>query len=63
MRIQPPHNPKPMTDLGRTLSKNLVYGLVRSAQKLAKSMTETNSKVQERKTYDETINNFIYRNR
>ena len=63
MRIQPPHNPKPRTDLGETLGKNPTDGLVKLVQELTKSVTETSSKVREPKIYDEAINNPVYRNR
>ena len=63
MRIHPPYNPKSRTDLGGTSGKNLADGLVRPAQKLAKSVTETSSKVQEPKTYDEAINDPVHWNR
>ena len=63
IRIHPSHNLKLRTDLGGTSSKNPANGLVRPAQELTKSMTETNSKVQEPKTYDEAINNPIHENR
>lgn len=34
-----------ITDLGGILNKNSIDGLVRSAQKLVKSVTETSSKI------------------
>lgn len=64
MRIQPSYNSKSKIDLVGTSSKNhLRDGLVRLMHKFAKSVTETNSKVQKPKTYNEAINNLIYRNR
>ena len=63
IRIHPPHNPKPRIDLGGISGKNPADGLVRFAQELAKSVTETNSKMREPKTYDEAINNPVHRNR
>ena len=63
MRIHPLHDPKPSTDLGGTSGKNSAEGLVRPARELAKSMTETSSKVREPKTYDEAINNPVHGNR
>ena len=64
MRIRPPCDPKPRTDLDETSGKNLLGdGLVRSAYEFAKSVTETSSKVQEPKTYDEVINDLIHKNR
>ena len=59
----PPLARRPRTDPGGTSSKNLSDGLVRPAQKLAKSVTETSSKVREPKTYDEAVNGLINRNR
>ncbi len=48
MKIQPPHDPKPRTDLGGTSGKNpLRDGLIRPAHEFAKSVTETSSKVRE----------------
>ena len=64
MRIHSPCNSNTRIDLGGILSKNPIEdGLVRPAYKFAKSVTETNSKVQEPKTYDEAINNPIHGNR
>lgn len=65
MRIHPPFDLKPKTDLCGTLSKNLLIkdGLVRLAYKFAKSVTKTSSKVQEPKTYDKATHNLIYGNR
>ena len=45
MKIHLPLDPKPRTDLGETLVKNLIDGLVRPVQKVAKLVTETSSKV------------------
>ena len=63
MRIQPPHNPKPRTNLGETSGKNLANRLVRPARELAKSLTETSSKVREPWTYDKAINDPVHGNR
>lgn len=64
MKIDLFYDPKPKTDLGGTLDKNrLGDGLVRPVREFAKSVTETSSKVQEPKTYDETINDPIHGNR
>lgn len=60
MRIHLLPNPKPRIDLGRTFVKNLVDVLVKPAQELVKSVTETSSKLQEFKTYDQEINYSIY---
>lgn len=53
---------KPKTDQGWTLGKSPLE-LVRPTYKLAKSMTKTNSKLHELKTYNKAINNLIYGNR
>lgn len=45
---------------GESYLKN---GLLRLAYKYVESVAETTSKVREPKTYDEVINNLIYRNR
>lgn len=46
-----PQDPKPKTDLGRTIGKNLLgEQLVKPMYEFAKLITETNSKVQEPKT-------------
>ena len=63
MKIHLPHNPKPKTDLGETSGKNPADRLVRPAQELAKAVTKTSSKVRERKTYNEVMNNLIHGNR
>lgn len=64
IKIQLFHNLKPRIDLGGTLGKYLLRDeLVRLAYKFAKLVIETNSKVQEPKTYDEVINDLIYKNR
>ena len=50
-------------NLGSTSGKNpLAEGLIRPAQKFAKSRTKTSSKVQKHKTYNKIINNPIYEN-
>lgn len=56
-------NPKLKIDLGRILGKNSWDGLVRPIWELAKLVTETSSKREEPKIYNEIINNFIYGNR
>ena len=64
MRIDLSHDLKPRIDLGEILGKNpLGDGLVRPARKFAKSVTETNSKVREPKTYDKAINDPIHGNK
>lgn len=66
MRIYLPYNPKLKlrTDLGETIGKNpLGKRLVRPTYKFAKSVTETSNKVQDSKTYNETINDPIHGNR
>ena len=63
MRIYSCHDPKSWTDLSRILGKNSADRLVRLAQKLANSVTETSSKVRELKTYNEAINNSIHGNK
>lgn len=50
-------------DLGVTSGKNLLDGLVKPVQELAKSVTEISSKVRKPKTYNEAVNNQINRNR
>ena len=54
---------RPRKDLGGTSSKNPSVGLIRPAQKLAKSVTESSCKVREPKTYNEVVNNSIKGNR
>ena len=54
---------KAKTDQDRTLGKNPSDRLVRPTQELAKSITETNSKVREPKTYNEAINNSLNENK
>ena len=67
IRAEGAHNPsqarRPRTDPDGTSGKNPLDGLVRPAQELAKSVTETSSKVREPKTYDEAVNNPINGNR
>ena len=53
---------RPKTDWGGTSGKS-PSRLVRPAQELAKSVTETNSKVREPKTYNEAVTNPINGNR
>ena len=55
---------RPKIDLDGTTGKNSSDRLVRPAHLgFAKSVTETNSKVQELKTYVKAINNPVYGNR
>ena len=63
MRIHPLHDPKSRTDLVGTSGKNPADGLVRPAQELTKSVTETSSKVRQPKTYDKAINDPVHGNR
>ena len=67
MRTEGPHDQlvqRPRIDLGGTSGENLpAEGLVRPAREFAKSVTETSSKVQEPKTYDEAINDPVHGNR
>ena len=64
MKIYPLCNPKSRTDLCGISGKNLPEdGLVRPAYEFAKSVTETNSQVQESKPYDEAINDPIHGNK
>lgn len=63
MRIQPFYDPNLKIDLGRTSDKNpLRIELIRPTHKFTKSVTETSSKVQEFKTYNEGINDPIHEN-
>lgn len=62
MKIQP-LDPKPKTNLGRTLGENLLKKqLIRSMYEFAKLVTKTSSKIQEPKTYNKAINDLIYGN-
>ena len=54
---------RPTIDLGGISGKNFLNGLVRHTQELAKSITKTNSKMREPKTYDQAANNLINKNR
>lgn len=64
MKIDLFHNLKPKTDLDRTLGKNSLRDrLVRLVPKFAKLITETSSKMQELKTYNETIKDSFYGNK
>ena len=68
MRTQGPQDrlvtQRPRTDLGGTIGENFSDELVRPAHlKYFKSVDETSSKVQESKTYDEAISNFVHGNR
>ena len=57
---------KPRIELGRTLDKNLLVGdrlVIPMYYKVAESVDETSSKVQESQTYNEAINNAIHGNR
>lgn len=63
MKIDLFHNPKLRTNLGRTSNKNFLGDrLIKSVYKFAKLVIETNSKVQEPKTYNKAINDLIHRN-
>lgn len=67
MRAEGFHNPlltwRPRTDLDGILGKNFLDGLVRLAQKLAKSITETSSKVYKPNTDNYAVNNSINENK
>lgn len=54
---------KPRIDQGGSSGENPSKRLVKPAQELVKSITETGSKMHEPKTYDETVNDLIIRNR
>lgn len=58
-------DPKLKIDLGKILNKNLLVEnrLINSAYKIAKSIIETNSKIQKLKTYNKVINNLIHRSK
>ena len=52
------------TDLDRILGKNLLADrLIKPVWKFAKSVTKTNSKVLELKTYDKAIKYPVYKNK
>lgn len=55
MRIHLPLDLKLRTDLGDILDKNSSDRLIRSVQEFIKSVTETNSKIQEPKIYDRQL--------
>lgn len=58
------HNLNLKTNLGSTSTKNpLRDKLVKPAYKFVKSVAKTSSKVQEHKTFNKVINNFIYENK
>lgn len=66
IRTENPHNQlvqRRKTDLGGTIGKIPSERLIRPARKVAKLVTKTSSKVQEPKTYNETINNLVHGNR
>lgn len=65
MRIYSLLNLEPKIDLGKTLGKNLLIKvrLVRLICKFAKSVIETSSKIQESKTYNKAISDFIHGNK
>ena len=63
MRIYLLFDPKLRTDLDGISGKNSADRLVRPVQELAKSVTETSSKVQKPKTYNKAINDSIYGNK
>lgn len=46
-----------------TLCKNFLDRLVKFIYKFAKSVTKTSSKIQELKTYNQTISNFVHANK
>lgn len=57
-------NPKPKTNLEKISSKNFLGNkLVKLAYEFAKLFTKTNSKMREPMTYNEAINNTIYKNK
>ena len=53
---------RPKTNLGSTLGKNPLDGLVKPVPELAKSVNETSGKVREPKIYNKVVNNPINRN-
>ena len=67
VKIETPHNQivwKSKIDIDGTLDINpSTKELIKLIKKFAKSVTETSSKVQEAKTYDEIINDLIYKNK
>ena len=62
MRIHPFHNLKARIDLGEISGNNLADRLVMPTREFVKSVTETISKIQEPKTYDEAINHPVHGN-
>lgn len=55
---------KSKTDLGGILGKNFLENqIIRLANKFAKLITKTNSKMRKLKAYDKPIYNSIYKNR
>ena len=54
--------PRPRIDRDGTID-NSPSGLIKPTHKLAKLVIETNSKVYKPKTYNETVNDPIYRNK
>lgn len=66
MRVEKPQDlliqSRPKTDRGGTTGES-PRRLVRPTRKLTKLVTETSSKVREPKTYDEAIDDPIYRNK
>lgn len=58
-------DPESRTDLNEILGKNFLVRdrLVKPICKFVILVTETSSKVQKSRTYDETINDLIYNNR
>ena len=54
---------RPKTDPSKTSGKNPLNGLIKPLQELAKSVTETSSKVRKPKTYNEAVNNQINENK
>lgn len=59
----PPLAQRPKIDLVGTLGKNSLNRLIKPAQKRAKWVIKTSSKVHEPKTYNEAINDLINGNR
>lgn len=64
MRVKISHNPKKLrSNQDRILGKNLLSGIVRPTQELAKFVTETSNKVPELKIYNNVINDPLHRNK
>lgn len=54
---------RPETNLDKILGQKLLKGLVRPMSEFVKSVTKTNNKLHNPKTYNEIINNHVYENR